>query len=63
VAGTDLPAADVTLTAGQYKATISKVTPSSDDGQQEESNQYVPDLHWLIPFAMCLTSPYHFQIA
>ena len=63
MASMDLPAADITLVAGQNKPTISEVTPPPDGSQKQKPNEYIPDLHWLTPIAMSLTSPYHFQMA
>jgi hypothetical protein len=63
MAGVDLPATDVTLIAGQDEPTISEVTPSPNDSQKQESNEHVSNPHGLTPFAICLTSPCHFQMA
>jgi hypothetical protein len=63
MAGMDLPATDVTLIAGQDEPAISEVTPSPNYSQKQESNEHVSNPHWLTPFARCLTSPYHFQMA
>ncbi len=61
--GMDLPATDPTLVGRQNISVIGEVTPSRDDSQKQDPNGHVSYLHGLTPFAICLTSPYHFQMA
>ena len=63
VAGMDLAATDTTLITGQHEPAIGEVGRSRDDSQKHGPDEHVSYPHWLTPFARCLTSPYHFQMA
>ncbi len=63
VSGLYTTATDLTLSIGKDEATISEIAPSRRDCQKQESNEQILEFHWPVPFAMALTSPYHFQIA